>query len=651
MQFTIPLGVQYTTDPVTGGISLSMGGAPSVLIDSFRTSPRAVEVAPLRSLGVRPDALATLTAQDTWLGTQFDHIIGFAEQDNAANPWAQNLIDTNSFIATFASTARDIKWAIPLCTGVEGIDETIAGTHDAVITQTAQAIATAAVGATIDVRLGWEPNFSTSYPWGSTIVSTAQYIAAFRRVANLMRAVDSRFLICFCPSTRVDTAWPFEEMYPGDGYVDVIGVDAYLLTQDKGAMTDREHVEFMFTGPCGIDRVRDFARAHGKKIAINEWGLNYDNPLYVERIAEFVRANSVAYHAYWDQNNGNFTCKLSADQWPNAANAFVRHFGPFHIDTWCLSTNPGQPLSGGVSASKPIQRLEVISGDALAVGNTITAGPQVSGSRRITIKATDERGVTATRSIVLTWQAGRAWTPAEFGANLVDWNSADFSLKQQRHILALKSSTSLVGAKTATAATAGQRPTYEYRSGIPAFALDGGDGISQTDVTNVPNAQAAITYAVMLYTSASASNFTYFLCDSDGGAAVRALGINSGNLRVGAAGGYAGGSLVGADHSVVASFGAGASASCRGSIDGAAPATGTVAIGATTYTRRVIGANAGAAGVIGSYYLGSLYEWFSTNAVMSAGEEDKTHGYYAWKYGIEANLPGDHAYKSNPPMV
>lgn len=646
----IPVTAQ--TDPVTGGIGISAAGKPAVLLDSFRAAPRALEQNPPRGLGVRPDALATLQAQDTWLGKSFDHIIGFAEKLNGANAWAVNLADTVEFVGKFVSAPREIKWAMPICTGVEPIAETISGAHDVVIRQIAQTIADAAVGSVISVRLGWEPNFSTSYPWGWTLVSAADYIAAFRRVSDIFRSVDARFQIDYCVATRVDTAYPFEDRYPGDAYVDVIGVDAYLLTEDKGAMTDREHVEFVFSGPCGINRVRDFAVARGKKMAIDEWGLNYDNPLYVERIADFVRANNVSHHAYWDQNNSFFTCKLSGDQHPNSAYAFVRNFGPMHIDTWLLSALPGQPLSGTIHASKPITRLEVIDGDATAVGrNGIIAGPQVSGSRRITVKAYDERGASATRSIVLTWQVGRAWTPAEFGAALVDWHAADFSLKLQRHINAVKSITSLVGAKSAAAATAAQRPTYEYRNGAPALSLDGGDGIVQSGVTNVPNAQSAITYAAMLYTSPSASNFTYFLCDSDSAAAVRALGINGGNLRIGATGGYAGGSIIGANRSIVVSFGAGATASCRGSIDGNAPALNTVAIPVATYTRRVMGANAGAAGVIGSYYLGSMYEWFSTNAVMTAGEEDKTHGYLCWKYGKEADLPGGHAYKSAPPMA
>ena len=644
----------YATD-ASGNVTGLVGPDGGV----FR--PKSMDATARRTLGVRADSVATLTAQNTWLtGQGFDHLIMFAERGNASYPWSDSLEWTNARIAEFAATGYELKWAIPICTGEEGIEETIAGTHDTVIRQIAQAIATAAPSTQsfIDIRPGWEPNFSTSYPWGSTLVTTAQYIAGFKRVVNIFRAVDSRFRVTFCPSIRVDNAWPWEEMYAGDEYVDVIGVDAYMLTADKGSMTDTEHAEWMFSGVCGINRFRDFAIDHEKPLAICEWGTNYDNPLYVERMGDFARTNNVAYHAYWDQNNGAFTCKLSGDQWPNSAMAFVNNFGAINIDTWGIAAAPGQRLRTTVQANKPIQRIEITAGNnsgvAVVNGVEVVAEPQVGGtSRRVTVKAYDERGQYASRSLVLTWQAGRFWTPAELGANLTDWYSMDLHGRVSRHIGAIKSVTSLSSAtRIASAPSAAQRPTFGYSSGgVPRASFDGGDALVQTDVTAMPAAQAAVTYAVQLYTDPAASNFTYFLIDSDANAGVRGFGFNGGNLRIASTGGYAGGSIVGSERSIVVSFGAGSSSSARGSIDGNAPALGTVSIPAATYTRRVIGANAGASNAVGSYYLGVMSELFVANVAFSAAQEDLTHGYLAWKYGRESSLPGGHAYKNNPPMV
>ncbi len=645
----------------TGVAGVTAGGT-LVSGSLVRGDKPADQLLAIKSLGVRSDALATTTAQDAWLGSAFDHLIAFAEQSNGANPWATNLADTESFIATFATAGKDVKWAIPISTGTQSITETIAGTHDGVIRQIAQAIADSVDGPVIDIRPGWEPNYSTSYPWGSTLVTPTEYIAGFRHVVNIFRAVDKRFRVTFCVGVRKDSAWPIEDLYPGDDYVDVVGIDAYVIAADQSTMTAAQHADYIFDGyyipdatqGVGINQALDFAKSRGKLFAIPEWGTCYENEAFIERMADFVRQNGVLYHGYWDQNNGSFTCKLSGDAWPNSAYAFVRNFGPFSIDTYGLTAQTGQPLSGVVSCSKPVARLEVASGGSAFImdQNRILAPAQASGTRRITVKAYDERGQSASRSVFLTWQNGRLWTPAELGASLGDWLSLDFSGRLQRHILAIKSITSLVGTnRAASALTAAQRPTFVYTSGVPNASLDGGDALVQTDVTGVPAAQAAVTYATCLFTDPAAGNFTYLVMDADSSAGVRGIGVNGGNLRIGAAGGLAGGSITNATRSIVASFGAGASAAIRGTIDGGTATTGSVAIGAATYTRRVIGANAGAANTIGSYYLGRLYEFFCANVAMNTTQEDQTHGYFAWKYGLEGQLPGGHAYKSNPPVV
>jgi len=644
-----------------GGLNLTQVAATQAFVSGDVMAARARSIGSLRDAGVRAEDAATLVAQSQWLGgVGFTHVNAFAAFSNAGPDWATNSAWVDTMLARFAGQNLEEKWAFPLSTTAESITQTIAGTHDAIILSMAQRICAGAPSAAryIDFRPGWEPNFSTSYPWGSTLVTVAQYIAAFRHVADILRSVDPRVRITFCPAFRLDGAWPWTAMYPGDAYVDIIGPDVYCLLDDKtvvGLPADADFTDFIFTSVSGVYAFRDFAVAKGKRLAIPEWGTNYDNPLFIERMAEFIRTNDVEYHAYWDQNNGAFTCKLSGDQWPNSALAFVRNFGPISIDTWGLSAAPGQRLIGTLQANKPIFRAEIAvgnTGGVTIVGSSqITAEPQLSGTRRVTVRAFDSRGQSTTRSICLTWQAGRLWTPADLGANLVDWYAIDVHGLVSRHIQAIKAITSMVGARAATPSTSTLRPTYEISAtGVPRASFDGGDAAVQTDMGGVPAAQAAVTYSMQLFTNAAASNFTYIVNDSDAAAGPRAVGYNAGNLRVGASGGYAAGSIS-ADRSIVVSFGAGASAACRGGIDGAAPGTNNVAIGAATYTRRIIGGVSGAANVVGSYYLGALSELFVANVAFSVAQEDFAHGYLAWKYGRESALGGGHAYKTNPPMV
>src|SRR5207245_1228076 len=76
------------------------------------------------------------------------------------------------------------------------------------------------------IRLGWEFNGDWQ-PWAA--FNPAQFIAAFQRIVTDLRAADPQIVIDWngnygYSQVKVD---PFTKLYPGDGYVDIIGVDAY----------------------------------------------------------------------------------------------------------------------------------------------------------------------------------------------------------------------------------------------------------------------------------------------------------------------------------------------------------------------------------------------------------------------------------------
>ena len=116
----------------------------------------------------------------------------------------------------------------------------------------------------------------------------ANYIAGFRHVVRLLRSVDTRIRIGYCPAFRLDGAYSWQDRYPGDDVVDLITPDVYCLDDDKGEMTNQEHAEFMFSGVGGLLPMRDFARARGKRFGIAEWGLDYENP-HLSPYDEFQR--------------------------------------------------------------------------------------------------------------------------------------------------------------------------------------------------------------------------------------------------------------------------------------------------------------------------------------------------------------------------
>lgn len=141
--------------------------------------------------------------------------------------------------------------------------------------------------------LGWEMNGTTySHRCGPDPETWKTY---WRRVVGVLRDVPGqRFRFDFTASRGRDAVeWP--RCYPGDAYVDIIGMDAY--DQPEG---------LDFAGQVGeeyglADHVR-FAAAHGKPVSYPEWGLfrNGDNPAYVRGMLDWFARHRPVYQTFTD---------------------------------------------------------------------------------------------------------------------------------------------------------------------------------------------------------------------------------------------------------------------------------------------------------------------------------------------------------------
>ena len=82
--------------------------------------------------------------------------------------------------------------------------------------------------------------------------------------------------------------------YPGDDYVDIIGIDNY----DHYPWSSSEAVfNRAATDPEGLTWLYTFARAHGKPFSVGEWGVvptgdaGRENPDFVQLDAQMVRGS------------------------------------------------------------------------------------------------------------------------------------------------------------------------------------------------------------------------------------------------------------------------------------------------------------------------------------------------------------------------
>jgi hypothetical protein len=146
------------------------------------------------------------------------------------------------------------------------------------------------------VRPGWEFNGGW-YRWAAK-GRAAEYVGCFRHVVTSMRAAaGSQFRFDWNPTVGAGE-FPAEQAYPGDAYVDFVGVDSY----------DTSTWSTLLNGDRGLAFWSRFAARHHKSMAIPEWGVlgggggRGDDPRYIDQIFAFMTnpGNHVAYEQYFD---------------------------------------------------------------------------------------------------------------------------------------------------------------------------------------------------------------------------------------------------------------------------------------------------------------------------------------------------------------
>lgn len=148
----------------------------------------------------------------------------------------------------------------------------IAGKLDSDLDTTAAFIGS--LGKPVLVRIGGEMNIWS----GSKAVAPADYIAAYRRVADKLRAKAPLAELIWSPMQNGKWNETLEDYWPGDEYVDWVGMSLYYnlenTSNDKISWVEFSKT-YSFTDPLRKARnVCELARAHGKPVAITEGGSN-----------------------------------------------------------------------------------------------------------------------------------------------------------------------------------------------------------------------------------------------------------------------------------------------------------------------------------------------------------------------------------------
>lgn len=213
------------------------------------------------------------------------------------------------FVGEYATWSKDMDLAVGAIDKWGGGNETwaaaAAGAYDARWTTSLNNLKakwSASPRGTLYIRFAHEMTL-TSYGWAVGYNDRADFVTAWRRYRALQQQIMPEAKLVFCPngdSTNCGFNWT--DIWPGDAYVDVLGVDYYNIWPrvTTAAEWDAQILAYdSHGGPRGIERYRQFAEAHGKPLALPEWGNNGsvaegwgDAPVYTEKMYAFFKANA-----------------------------------------------------------------------------------------------------------------------------------------------------------------------------------------------------------------------------------------------------------------------------------------------------------------------------------------------------------------------
>ncbi|WP_241834963.1 glycoside hydrolase family 26 protein [Pseudofrankia asymbiotica] len=247
----------------------------------------------------------------TWRGRQVDLAHVFTVREQGWDP----IVEPNWPVNDFASFPGKLVISQPLYPeGVGNNAECATGAYNDQWKRFGAFLVSKNRADTI-VRIGWE--FNGWFMYWHVDPDPTNWVKCFQNVASAIRSTDPDVKIDWTfnahgsPVPDGGTPWP---AYPGDEYVDYIGIDPYDMFPPS---PDEATFDRQCNDPNGLCYAAGFAREHGKKLSVGEWGVTScsgdpggDNPLYIKKMWEAFVANKdvMGYESYYDDPMPNNVC-------------------------------------------------------------------------------------------------------------------------------------------------------------------------------------------------------------------------------------------------------------------------------------------------------------------------------------------------------
>jgi hypothetical protein len=250
-------------------------------------------------------------------------------------------LEDTSGLSAWAGSGYRLVLGVPLFP--DGTGSSLAagatGAYDSNFATLAQHLVSQGLSNAI-LRLGWEFNGGW-YGWKVQSVTDASNFTGFwRHIVTTMRSVSGQnFAFLWDPNDNGSTNYTPDQAYPGDAYVDYVGVDLYdncwctPQTPQNAWATD---LSFSW----GLNWLAGFAPAHNKPIALPEWSVDYrsdghglgDDPYFIHSLATWIAAQNTAFTCIFSFDTANQRNNINDGRFRKAKAAFRQDFGtpPHH---------------------------------------------------------------------------------------------------------------------------------------------------------------------------------------------------------------------------------------------------------------------------------------------------------------------------------
>ena len=296
-------------------------------------SPTPVAVPPVVQEGGKPilgvfigNDPKVLPQYEDWFGKPADAILAYTgdaswEDYEGSVGWAMGL---------WKPTERRVLWSVSLIPKNATLAEAAKGTYNSHYKKIAEKLANwHPEEPLIYIRTGWE--FNGGWFHYKAVGQPQNFIGAWRQFVTTFRSVSPRFRFDWCPAGAELFPMKAQDAYPGDEYVDIIGLDIYDQVKWCKIKDPVERWKKIYLhGNTGLVWHRDFAAKHGKPMSYPEWGFGGneagDNAFFVEQMHQWFIENHVIYATYWNSNS-NYKGHISRDEYPLGGAKYKELFG------------------------------------------------------------------------------------------------------------------------------------------------------------------------------------------------------------------------------------------------------------------------------------------------------------------------------------